>query len=354
MQLALISLALGSTTLAFAPASAGGEDLPAPQLVLPDGAAAKAWAQVSADTPPAALDWGAAGAPTLASWEAGATWSAWSQALASAAREPNDVTARARLCLLAKSQGRDQDAWRHFAALVAEPSHAAAAASYLFPGVPLDSELQAGGLPPALPDGTILTPSVPPLAADAPSPLVLRSMHFDGVRVGEATLGLDLEVSNSGVEVTVRHLSGGAALVGVLMPRVEGFPFYVEYIDWMRQDELGEPLVIEVQPGDEEHAFFARFREERATVPTRIPEHLPATIVRGGLWFDFEGSDQPPAFFAQLQQAFAQLLDVRVELHSAATGTRIGGQIIRVPSGPERAARLRYLAASVERFVLAQ
>jgi hypothetical protein len=112
-----------------------------------------------------------------------------------------------------------------------------------------------------------------------------RSMEIDGLVVGAATIALKVSVEIEGVQIDVRHLSGGPVKLAVAIPRDPRFDFSDEYVDWYRAEVKGVAHELSIQPGDAEHTLYARFEPRAPEWPTLLPEGVPAQIVTGGLRF---------------------------------------------------------------------
>jgi len=330
-------------------------------VALPEGPVARAWAGVGEGT--RAIDLGTAllGEAAWLADPAAATperrWSAWARWLGEGARAPRpDPKRRAGLLLLARDQGRWRDAWIHLERLGGTPEWAAAAMPHLVPGVPLGTPAGRGGLPGPLPDGALLRP-VPPPALEYPEGgrPVARSVTVEGLRIGEAIVTFVVTVEASGIEVDVTHTGGGPARLRVLLPTPPGQEIRVEYVDWMRQDEVGSPLLLELSPGDEEHSLYGRFVPRREALPATPAGELPQQLLRGGLWIECaEGSAAEPESRAAAR-AFGELLGLRTGI------SRPGGPsptppwsatILRLPSEEAEATRfLGRIASAVEERV---
>ena len=324
---------------------------------LPDGRAAKVWAGVGPRTRPAELPPDTIGLLRPDAWSTGSTFERWARLLREEAAAPGaDAERLAVLCLLARSQGRARDAWRHFESLSAHPRGAAAVMPFLLPGVPAHTAVEPGGVPAPLPDGVVLRPLAPPAQGKVPvGVLEWRTARIEGLRVGEAVLRLTIAVESTGVQIDIEHVSGGPARLGLVVPEPEGFEIRVEYLDWMRQDSLREPLMLEVAPGEEEpHSLFGRVLERRSAAPTGSVRRLPRQIVEGGLTLVVPPDDPQRALIEAAAASIASLLEVevRVRASDAPRGDGWTETTVQLPEGAARADRMRYLVSAVEGFVL--
>ena len=322
-----------------------------PVLTLPDSQAAKVWAGIGPETVPAVL------AAPPGDWDSHSTWQRWAdlvQAEASAA-EPGPAR-RAALCLLAQSHGRAAAAWGHYQALGAEPAWVAAVPPALLPGIPRGARVEAGGRPAPLPDGVLLTPFLPPSTQEGPAGAVeWRSARSHRLRIGEAVVDLTITVEATGVQVDLTHLEGGPTSVTVLLPQPEGFEIRVEYLDWIRREDedLRTPIPVQLLPGEETHQLYGRILEARSELPTGAATRLPAALVRGGLTFEVPAGDPEEAHLTEIAGVVSSLLGVEARLAKpgAAPDAR-PGLTFRLPPGQERLGRLRFLASTIEDFLL--
>jgi hypothetical protein len=88
--------------------------------------------------------------------------------------------------------------------------------------------------------------------------------------VGDAVLGIRLELARDGVQVDVTHLSGGTAELALVVPAPEGWHTTIEYLDWDRLEDVGGPRVVRSSDESEEeasHALWGRFAP--------LPPHWP-------------------------------------------------------------------------------
>jgi len=336
-------------------------------LELPDGPAAKVWAAVGPETRPAALPPELAGLLADEGWARAATWAGWAELLAAeAAAERPDPERRAELALLARRHGRAPDAWRHFLALggtARAAEWAAAVMPHLIPGVPTGTRIGPGGAPVALAEGVVLRPLLPPPSGDLPPGAIeWRTAKVTGLRVGAALVDIVLSIENTGVQIDVRHGGGERTTLALLLPEPRDYEIGIEYLDWMRQDELRQPHVVEVIEGEEEHTLYGRLRQRRTELPTGRAARLPAQIELGGLWFVVDADDPERERLLGVAAAFAGLLGVDVGLRatdpSDESGAAAGfpGTTIRLPAAGDagRERTLRYLVSAVETYVLAR
>jgi hypothetical protein len=314
---------------------------------LPAGPASDTASKIAADTKPAVL-------PKLADdpWQSPATWRRFAELLsAESAGKAPDPARRAELALLALAQHRWDDAWLRFSECASSPSTVAALLPRFLPGT-------VAALNEALPDGAVLAPALPPLAAEGPGAprgfVQRRAMRIEGLVLGTAHLALRVSVEGEGVEIDIEHKSGGAVKLKVAIPEDPQFAFADEYVDWFRQEKPGVPHEVSIQPGDEAHTLYARFEPRKAEWPTLLPDRMPAQIEQGILWLE-PGSDER---VRPLLEAVAECL-TSGPLHVVA---RLGGPRdasadhvgvrVDLSDGTERSRKLTWIAGAVERCAL--
>lgn len=343
-----------ATTQVEAPKSAAFE--------LPDGRAGRALAKLEATTkaktPP--KDLGAPGlVPSVAphAWTAAATWETWSAALrAEAASAAVDPERRARLALLALEQRRTDDAWVHFAAAAnADPEWAAALLPRFLPGVPATSAAGLGGHAGALPDGVVLSPSLPPPTENlGEGRFDRRAMSVGEIKIGGAVVSMRVAVESEGVQIDVKHVSGTSATFSIQIPEPREIGFGNEYVDWYRQDDLHVPHVLEVKPGEAEHTLYGRFEGRNTSYSTRIPRELPGQLAKGKLWLVAPPNDPDRALLDAIARCLSQKalgFECRV-VESGAPAPDWSGIRFDLSDTSERERKLAWLAASVETFLL--
>jgi hypothetical protein len=163
-------------------------------------------------------------------------------------------------------------------------------------------------------------------------------------------ISVRVSVENEGVQVDLRHVSGGKARVSVLLPEPPEYAFGNEYVDWYPQDELRVPHALEMAPGEEEHTIYGRFEKQR---PRRFPsapaQELPAQIEEGGLWLVADGAVDP--LLEAAAQAIGRVLAVPCRIAAPNDPTGWSGTRIDLTAREERPVRLARLVSAVERFV---
>lgn len=334
--------------LLAAPDSTVSDD---PVLVLPDGGAAKVWAGVGPETAPSSIE------DSAGDWSNAATWRRWAQLVSeeSKAERPNPAR-RSALCLLARDQGRGDDVWRHYALLGSEPGYVAAVTPALLPGLPAGSKVEAGGRPATLANDTLLTPFLPPSKQEGfAGAIEWREATAKGIRIGEAICDLTIVVDAQGVQVDLTHVGGGSGRVQVVLPEPAGFEIAIEYVNWMKRgdEERGGPVTLELRPDEEPHQIYGRLKERRLSMPTLRATQVPAGMKEGGLLFELAEDDPDRAFFTELASIVSGLLEVEVSLVAPGSKReRWTGTLMAFPSGPSRVERLRYLASSIEGYLL--
>ena len=342
---------------------AAGQD-----ISLAEGPAARAWAGVGPgtmvprltldDLPPAAGD---------PSWERAEPWLEWARLVraegdAVAASEPADGRRRARLALLAWQHNRSDDAWQHLAACTAEPGWMAAAIPHLLPGVPLELLLTGGadsGI--GLPAGVLLQPALPPPPIPAAEIELgtgrIRSsqMKVTHQRIGDAVVSLNYVLEYDGIQIDAELLSGEPVRFSVLLPEPPDFEIGVQYVDWIRQDEVGIPLEVTLDAERPVRHLFGRYRPRKVDWPSVPPEVFGARFSRHGLRLAIGPDDPWEARIAGLAQGFELMLGCDVEpvvIAPAAAGDAWPGVTLHLFDDADRARKLMTMISLSERFAL--
>lgn len=329
------------------------------RVELPEGPAAKAVAGIGPDTVPLPAE--TLPDPQLfASPDPSAkaeAWARWAELVAAEAAAPEPEPARrAALALLAHAQGRDEDAWEHLARTAADPRATAAVLPFLWPGVPAGTAVEAGARPAPLPAGVLLAPSLPPGGGEAASghaaPVRVR---WEGLRVGEARVDLELAVEPTGVELTAAHAAGPPVTVRALLPAPAGREIRVTYVDWMRQDDPSLPLQVRLSSADEEaHVLFGRYAPRPVRYPRPLDRLRPKSLELGGLWLVPAAQGPSDGELDAAASAFERVLDVscRVRRAPPADAEPFPGLAVHLGAGAERARTLAWLAGLAEAWVL--
>lgn len=355
---------IGPCLLLLAPGAQGAQAQAPTQArpLLPEGPAARALAGVGRGTQPHGLALASEHLPGLLAhpdpWSLPATWEHWARWVEAEAElgEP-DPSRRAALCLLARAQGRDEDAWAHLAAAGGDPAWVASALPYLWPGIAFDLPAAAGGRPAPLPAGARLAPALPPGAAEVLRGRAPRAeLALRGLQVGGGRIDLRLVLEPVGVELELRHAGGADVEVEVLLPIPPGFEAWVDYVDWLRQDEPGAPRRLTVGAGDEEpRQLFARLRPRPEPLPASPRAALPAGLALGGLRLaareeEREALAAAAAALGRLAGVPAGVRDVRAGRDGAPA---FEGVVVGVPDGAAGARVLARVASAAEAWRLA-
>ena len=271
-----------------------------------EGPAARAWALVDPAAAPARLT--AEDAPPARDDGSGpGPWLVWAELLeaevaARAAGRAPDARRRARLALIAASQGRSDDAWDHLAATTADPSWTAALAPHLAPGVPLDWLAHADYDPAApLPDGLHFEPALPPPPVPAAevvhglSRVEPRELFVRGVALGAGVVDFRIALEVDGVQVDVVHVSGEPVTLQVTLPEPIDFEIRVEYLNWLRRDEVRTPIEVRVCADDPKAFCFGRFVPRRLPWGETLPDGSSARLERHGVQLRLPPGAEIPA-----------------------------------------------------------
>lgn len=333
-------------TLTLCPLLAG-------DVLLPEGPAARAWANVDPDGP-VSEEWmeslGEDAQAVLAHpdpWSAPETWRAWSRWLKSPERSPSESGA---LAFLAARGGRATDAWAHFATLVRKPEVAASLMPRLLPG-------RTGALSPGtpVPAGALLRPVPPPGSLDAARGVVGPISASATFQAQTAEVRLVISVERAGVEVKVHHLSGGPASFLVQLPELPAREVRITYIDWMRQETRNEPLLVEVKPEQESPVhLFGRFMPRDEHLPALPEGRLPTQLLEAGLWFEVGPEMAPTPLQRAAAEAITGCLGVPGGARSAAPhdlGSPSEGTVITLEPGPSGARALSRIAGATEAWL---
>jgi len=322
---------------------------------LPPGPAAATVARIPVDARPAALPVALAAEEALVGtpWSRTKTWELWADWVADESPE-----ASASLALLAVAQARYADAWAHLDLAAADPAQAAMVLPHLWPGVPLGSPIEAGGVPGALPDGVLLRPTLPPVGTDPEHPPRAWTATAAGLRVGDAVIDLRLVVDDSGVQIDLVHRSGGKAVVRVLVPEPVGVEIRIEYLDWFRLDTLREPIEIELEPGAEPRVIFGRVLERSESWPSAGGGGLPEGLRRGGLRLIVPANDPELELLRAVGAAIGRAAGVathvtlveEIDATPPISNDSFGATDVRLAPGPDRARKLAWLVSAVERY----
>jgi hypothetical protein len=177
-------------------------------------------------------------------------------------------------------------------------------------------------------------------------------MSLREIAVGAAVVSMRVSVESEGVQVEVRHVSGGAVHLSIVIPEPRELTFGNEYVDWYRQDDLHVPHAIEVKPGEDEHTLYGRFEAPKQRWSSKVPAEMPAPIALGGLWLVADDDAGRP-LLAAVAQSLSRVLGVECRLRAPSEPPHWTGISVDLSLEAERAAKLVWLVSSVERFTLA-
>jgi len=193
-----------------------------------------------------------------AGWGGEATWRHWVELVRAerSAAEP-DPARRAELAHVARLQGRDGDAWAHFAAAAADPASLVALLPLFVPGVP-EAELGRSG---PLPEGVLLSPSLPPSEVPGAGLRHLAGKRVEALsfEVGAARVRLALRVERDGLEVKLVHLAGEPTRLRIAPPVPRGIEPGLLFANWEKQASPHLPVEFHLTAEDPEHILWLSF-----------------------------------------------------------------------------------------------
>ncbi|HPF15638.1 MAG TPA: hypothetical protein PLJ12_15345, partial [Planctomycetota bacterium] len=319
----------------------------------------KAWALVGPETVPVpwpkglpteSLRSAPEGPEALAAWHA-----ALGQLLGKEATLEQRADARLVLCLIAQAQARHQDAWQHLIRLTDHPGHTLRAVPYLWPGVPLGTQIGAGGRV-SVPAGTLFTPAFPPqppAGQERPLDAGPQTMAWLGLlEVGGQRLDLRATLPNTGLELELTRPSQAVLHLLVCMPAIRNYERDLVYSDWDRMNDSDAPVDV-VLPADRATPWtlFARLRPNF--------EPWPASPAPGSLWrrdrslaLVVPAGSEVDASTQALAGHLAAILDLPVACTTADQPLAARTTAIDLGQGPERTQRIRRLLSAVEGFTL--
>jgi hypothetical protein len=315
------------------------------QFELSPGPFERTWALVDARVEPRLP----AGLPLAAD----APWSEWAARLQTCRAGAPAERAGARLwaAVLAARGGRSDDAWEHLAHAGEDPAGLRAVLPLLVPGV-APADLDAW---PALPDGALLAPLLPPPEGPAREVLLgigrVRAGHtaVRGFRVGAAQVALALRVEGDGVTIELAHEGGGACALDVVVPVPPDFRLGSVHVDWESVAAPEARVRVELAPGTEPVTIYGRYRPRRIEWPTSTPDALNAQLERDGLSLWLAQGESA----AELCAGLAALLGVEARAAAGAAAPE-RGLVLDLRDADTRAAKLAGIVSLAERFALAR
>jgi len=324
-------------------------------LDLPPSAAARAWSLVGPGTIPQPLpkDW----TTQLASdpWARPETFTLWANSLRAAKSPgPKAAPARALLAFLAAAHRRPQGAWNHVAGLAETPEWVAALVPRLLPGVPLETKIQAGGVPAPLIRGVRLNPIAPPrdpaIPAWAAAP---RKAQAKNLRVEDSIIDLEIDISGGGIELLLTLGSGPSTAVTCSTPFMPGFRINSEYLDFERQEPMGSWHLLVLTPDDEEpRSLYARVRKDELMLPTAPGAQVSLSHSMRTMGMVLLLDKEPNPRMIAAAAAFSDLLGVPVTLGQGQRVPHDGRKRIDLVDPARREILLRALCNSIEERVL--
>lgn len=289
-----------------------------------------------------------------AGWGGEPAWRRWVELVRAEAQGASVPARRAQLAVLARLQGRDGDAWAHLLACEPEPGLVAFLLPHFSPGVPrefLGRDLAREG---ALSDGVLLAPALPP--AEDPRAglrwLAGTSIERREFALGAARCALELSVDRDGLEVSVRHLSGGTARVRVQAPLPRGIEPGMQFADWEKLPGHEGPVEFELDAESGEHSLWLTFRPPELRWPSPPRSALRALAPGREIRLESPRGDEP--HLVRFAEALSELLGVPAR--ACAPGTPLGPGleplVLRFDPGPAGERMLADFIGLAEAFVL--
>lgn len=285
-----------------------------------------------------------------AQWETAQPWDAWADAITDSA-EP---AARLHLMRVARSLGRSNAAWQHFAAL---------------PPAWAQASLQELLSPPAVIDGTFrFTPLLPPIPdfdrktweGFPPKRMyTARNLHL-----GATTVDLSVEDAPEGVEIHLTWKSGPELDLEVQFPMPAGRKARLIYVDWdaTKLSKSGYRMHLGPAPADDpafdpEHVFWARCEADRRPWPQLSSSQFRAL----GKRIELVTTPKDPQF--KRLEGFAGFLTKSLEIDVSVRVKRPGAPdrgpthsplTVDLSPGESRMAKWLDLATQAERAAMAK
>jgi len=217
----------------------------------------------------------------------------------------------------------------------------------------------------------LLQPALPPPSVHAAEVVLgtgrIRSskMTVTHQRIGDAVVSLHFVLEYDGLQVDIEHLSGEPTMFWLQLPEPPDFEIGVQYLDWVREAEVGVPIQVELDAARPVRHLFGRYRPRSIDWPSLAPDTFGARFQRHGLRLVIGAGDPWEARLSGLAQGFELLLGCEVELlvegvADAGAGTSSGappetwpGVTLHLVEGPSRSRKLMTMISLCERFALA-
>lgn len=288
-----------------------------------------------------------------AGWGGESAWRRWIELVrAEAATRTSAPERRAELACLARLQGRDGDAWAHLLACEAEPGLVALLLPLFSPGVPRELLGREG----ALPEGVVLTPALPPAEDPRASLRWLAGTEIERreFAVGAARCALAVSVDRDGLEVSVRHLSGGPVRLFVRAPLPRGLEPGLLFADWEKLPGHVGPVEFRLDAEANEHSLWQTFQPPEARWPSPALETLPALAPGREIWLVSPRGDEP--HLRRCAEALGELLGNVARACAAGSRPAPGLEplVLRFDPGPASERMLVDVIGLAEAFALSR
>jgi hypothetical protein len=286
-----------------------------------------------------------------AGWGGEPVWRRWVELARAESEAAQSAPARrAQLALVARLQGRDGDAWEHLLACEPEPALVAALLPLFSPGVPRECLGRSEGLP----DGVLLTPALPPANERRAGLRWLAGKRIEHREfgVGAARCALTVSVEPDGIEVDLRHLSGGAARVRVQAPVPRGVEAGLAFADWEKLPPGSAQAEFRLDSESSEHSLWLTFHPPEARWPSPALDALGALNPGREILLESPRGDEPELL--HFAAALSELLGVAARLGARGAPARAGLEplVLRFDPGPARERMLVDLVGLAEAFAL--
>jgi hypothetical protein len=161
----------------------------------------------------------------------------------------------------------------------------------------------------------LLTPALPPAEGTGLRWLAGRRIERREFAVGAAVCSLEVSVDPDGIEVSVRHVSGGAARVRVRAPLPRGIEPGLAFADWEKLPAGAGPVEFALDAESKEHSLWVTFHPPEARWPNPPPDTLRALAPGREILLESPHGDEPQ--LRRFAEALSELLGVEARACAA-------------------------------------